>query len=159
MLHSPCAPDALLEVDAAAAQLIYPQHALANTATLANLKFFAACFCGAVAGVLGLENQYGFALFAASSLTTALAIYLVHIKGSRAYGPLKRSQGQDGWPKISAFVRGGLWEILNPGQENLFSFILVWTLFYGKTLQASIPRNGIDHLAFVHSCSNRHRPW
>ena len=104
-----------------AAQLIYPQHALANTATLANLKFLTACFCGAVAGVLGLENQYGFALFSASSLITALAIYLVHIRGRSA--------------KVSAFVRGGLWEFLNPGQENVFSFILVWTLFYGKTVQ------------------------
>ena len=30
------------------------------------------------------------------------------------------------------YVPGGLVELVNPGQENLFSFLLVWTLFYGS---------------------------
>ncbi|KAF8324575.1 uncharacterized protein EI90DRAFT_2324164 [Cantharellus anzutake] len=124
----------LPEADANAAQLIYPPHATANAAALANIKFLAACFCGAVAGVLGLENHYGFALFAASSVATALAIYLVHIAGNRAYRDgtsLKGSNDTNRSSKISTFVRGGVWEILNPGHENFFSFILLWTLFYG----------------------------
>jgi hypothetical protein len=29
------------------------------------------------------------------------------------------------------YFQGGLLEAVNPGQENTFSFILVWTLFYG----------------------------
>jgi hypothetical protein len=31
------------------------------------------------------------------------------------------------------YVQGGFLEVVNPGQENTFSFILVWTLFYGSS--------------------------
>ncbi|KAF9516826.1 hypothetical protein BS47DRAFT_1253558, partial [Hydnum rufescens UP504] len=115
------------EADAAAAQLIHPQHALANTNTLANIKFLSSCAAGAVAGVLGLENQYGFALFALSSLVTAIAVYVIHVAGRRVTPSAKVAKSS----VIDSYVRGGVWEIVNPGQDNVFSFILLWTLFYG----------------------------
>lgn len=36
--------------------------------------------------------------------------------------------------KPAKYVHGGVLEMLNPGQENLSSFLLAWTLFYGKCL-------------------------
>lgn len=36
-----------------------------------------------------------------------------------------------GLPK--KYLPGGWVELVNPGQENLFSFLLAWTLFYGSS--------------------------
>ena len=139
------------EQDQQAAQLIYPQHAQENATvslslptqysrvtrpsgsrspdlqTLSNIKFLSSCFVGAVAGILGLTNHYGFALFGFSSLLTAVVVYLVHIAG-KGVSVRKKS------PTVRSFVRGGVWDIVNPGQENVFSFVLLWTLFYGVSL-------------------------
>ncbi|KAJ7494634.1 hypothetical protein B0H11DRAFT_2227433 [Mycena galericulata] len=99
--------------EAAAQQLIYPQNVLFNS-SLTTVKFLAACFAGAVAGILGLQNWSGFALFLASTLFTSLCIHTINCRGHPAkYIP-------DGWTGL-----------INPGQENASTFILVWTLFYG----------------------------
>jgi hypothetical protein len=42
-------------------------------------------------------------------------------------------------------LHGGLRELVNPGQDNIFTFILVWTLFYGArgilpTLYVYLPK-------------------
>lgn len=124
---------AMSEADAAAAQLIYPQHALANTNTLASIKFLSSCAAGMVAGVLGLENQYGFALFTLSSLITGFAVYIIHVAERKATASTKATRSST----IDSFVRGGIWEIVNPGQDNVFSFVLLWTLFYGKLSQTT----------------------
>ena len=97
----------------AAAQLLFPPNVQYNNARLYTVKFLSSCFAGAVAGVLGLENTLGFALFVGSTLLTSACLYL-KCKGRPA-----------------KFVPGGWWELVNPGQENIFSFVLVWTLFYG----------------------------
>ncbi|KAL4081377.1 hypothetical protein V8B97DRAFT_14676 [Scleroderma yunnanense] len=81
---------------------------------LTSVKFISACFAGAVAGILGLENWRGFALFAASVFLTSFVIYAVNCKGNPA-----------------RYLSGGFGELVNPGQDNIFTFILVWTLFYG----------------------------
>lgn len=121
-------------------QLIYPLHAQNNANTLANIKFLSSCFIGAVAGVLGLENQYGFALFAAASLITAALVYLVHVAGGATTPiPLRNGKKNNADGAIRAFVRGGVWELVNPGQENVFSFVLLWTLFYGTVNPSSRP--------------------
>ncbi|TFK69415.1 hypothetical protein BDN72DRAFT_840383 [Pluteus cervinus] len=96
-----------------AAQLIYPANVLAN-ASLTNIKFISACFAGASAGILGLENWRGFALFLTSTLFTSLCINTINCRG-----------------QVSKYMQGGLTELLNPGQDNAFTFVLVWTLFYG----------------------------
>ncbi|KAH7343150.1 hypothetical protein B0J17DRAFT_641232 [Rhizoctonia solani] len=91
------------------AQRIFPQNAQHNALVLSNIKFVSSCFAGAVAGVLGLQNFYGFLLF-------ALVVVSLNMKGA----PIKR------------YAAGGWSDLLNPGQENIFSFVLMWTLFYGK---------------------------
>ncbi|KAH9939309.1 uncharacterized protein BXZ73DRAFT_99510 [Epithele typhae] len=97
----------------AAAQLLFPPNVQYNHARLYNIKFLSSCFAGAVAGVLGFTNASGFALFAASTALTAACLY-VKCRGRPA-----------------KCVPGGVLELVSPGQENMFSFVLVWTLFYG----------------------------
>jgi ER membrane protein complex subunit 6 len=99
-----------------ATQQIYLPNLKHNTA-LVNVKFVSACFAGAVAGVLGLENWLGFALFVVSTLLTSIIILFVNCKGRPA-----------------SFIPGGTLELLNPGQDNIFTFLLLWTLFYGTVL-------------------------
>ena len=97
-----------------AAQTLYPPHVIQNVTTLFNIKYLSSCFAGAVAGVLGLENWAGFTLFALTTLITSALLYLVKCRAA----PQK-------------YVHGGLFPLVNPGADNIFSFILVWTLFYG----------------------------
>ncbi|KAI0371454.1 hypothetical protein BV20DRAFT_175681 [Pilatotrama ljubarskyi] len=97
----------------AAAQLLFPPNVQYNSSRVYTVKFLSSCFAGAAAGVLGLENSLGFALFILSTLFTSACLYVKC--NSR---PAK-------------YIPGGWWELVNPGQENIFSFVLVWTLFYG----------------------------
>lgn len=96
-----------------AAQLIYIPNVQYNS-SLTSVKFLAACFAGAVAGILGLQNWSGFALFLASTLLTSLCINVVNCHGHPA-----------------KCIPGGWTGLVNPGQDNASTFILVWTLFYG----------------------------
>jgi len=100
--------------DEAAAQLIYPPNVLANI-SLTNVKFISSCFAGAAAGILGLENWLGFALFIVSTLFTSFCIREINCQG-----------------RPGKYVQGGMWELVNPGQDNMFTFVLVWTLFFGE---------------------------
>src|SRR5882762_388118 len=97
-----------------ALQRIYAPHLQYNNNLVNNIKFVSSCFAGAVAGILGLENWLGFALFLISTLFSFACLYVINFKGQ---------------PHI--YMQGSLLDVLNPGQENVFSFILVWTLFYG----------------------------
>ncbi|GJE87504.1 Rab5-interacting family protein [Phanerochaete sordida] len=97
----------------AAAQLLYPPNVQYNAGRIYTIKFISACLAGAVAGTLGLESWLGFGLFLLSTLFTSACLY-VKCKA-----------------KPAKFMAGGFWELVNPGQENMFSFLLVWTLFYG----------------------------
>lgn len=98
-----------------AARLIYAPNVQHNS-SLNSVKFLSSCFAGAVAGILGLENWAGFAFFIASTLLTAACMYVVNCRGRPA-----------------KYVSGGVKELANPGQDNVFSFVLVWTLFYGES--------------------------
>lgn len=97
----------------AAAQLLYPPNVQFNAAHVYTIKFLSACFAGAAAGTLGLETWLGFALFVVSTLFSSACLY-VKCKG-----------------KPGKYAPNGLWDLANPGQENMFSFLLVWTLFFG----------------------------
>ncbi|KDR84249.1 hypothetical protein GALMADRAFT_133595 [Galerina marginata CBS 339.88] len=99
--------------EATAAQLIFGPNVLANS-SISTTKFLSACFAGAAAGILGLENWAGFILFLASTLLTAGIVHAVNCKG-----------------KPKKYFQGGVMELINPGQDNAFTFVLVWTLFYG----------------------------
>ncbi|KAL6307044.1 hypothetical protein BKA93DRAFT_823517 [Sparassis latifolia] len=96
-----------------AAQLLFPPNVQYNVSRLYTIKFLSSCFTGAVAGLLGLENWRGFALLIASTILTSACIY-VKVRG-----------------KPQKYMAGGWWELVNPGQENVFSFVLMWTLFFG----------------------------
>ncbi|TDL30061.1 hypothetical protein BD410DRAFT_780586 [Rickenella mellea] len=96
-----------------AAQLIYTPNVQHN-GVLNSAKFLSSCFAGAVAGVLGLENWLGFGLFVMSILLSSAFMYAINCKGRPA-----------------KYITGGVWELVNPGQDNMFTFVLVWTLFYG----------------------------
>ena len=87
------------------AQRIYTPNAVSNEASLTSVKFLSACFAGAVAGILGLTNWLGFALFFASTLFTSACLYAVNCQ----------------W-RPSKYVLEG-WTLLNPGQDNVFSFV------------------------------------
>ena len=100
----------------AAAQLLFPPNVQHNAGALYTAKFLSSCFAGAAAGVLGLAPLRGFALFAAAALLCAACL------GARCRG------------RVTRCVPGGWWELASPGQENAFSFVLVWTLFYGACL-------------------------
>lgn len=119
------------------AQLLYPPHVIQNATTLFNIKYLSSCFAGAVAGVLGLENWAGFALFALTTLITSALLYVVKCRAA----PQK-------------YVYGGLFPLINPGTDNIFSFILVWTLFYGMHYTSlRIPVS----VSLILSCRNC--PW
>lgn len=113
------------------ADKIYAPHATFNASTLANIKFLSACFTGAISGILGLEKQYGFALFALSSIITALSIYALHMPKAHSITQLFGRSTKGSGP-TQTYAPGGAWDILNPGQENVFSFLLLWTLFFGE---------------------------
>jgi ER membrane protein complex subunit 6 len=105
---SSASPDA-----AAQAQLTYAPNVLHN-ANLNSVKFISSCFSGAVAGILGLQNWLGFALFLASTTLTSTFIFIINCKG-----------------KPHKFLPGGMGDLVNPGQDNAFTFILIWTMFFG----------------------------
>ena len=96
-----------------AAQRIYAPNLQANS-SLSSTKFLSACFAGAAAGILGLANGAGFALFVVATALTAGVLHAVNCKG-----------------RPGKYFQGGVWELVNPGQDNAFTFVLVWTLFYG----------------------------
>ncbi|KAF9528046.1 hypothetical protein CPB83DRAFT_855236 [Crepidotus variabilis] len=96
-----------------AAQLIFGPNVLANSA-INSTKFLSACFAGAAAGILGLENWAGFFLFLIATLLSAGIIYSVNCKG-----------------RPNRYFQGGFIELVNPGQDNAFTFVLMWTLLYG----------------------------
>lgn len=96
-------------------QLIYTPNVQHNS-KLNTVKFISACFSGAAAGILGLEKWWGFGLFAGATLWMSACIYIINCKG-----------------RPSKYVPGGLRDLIYPGQDNMFSFVLVWTLFYGQS--------------------------
>jgi len=129
----------------ASAQRVYPPNIIANS-SLTSVKFLSACFAGATAGILGVENWLGFALFLSSTLFTSACIYAINCHG-----------------KPSKYFQGGVTELVNPGQDNAFTFVLVWTLFYGLSVYPR-PRQyanyrtytGIVHGEFRHLISCIH---
>ncbi|KAF9046992.1 hypothetical protein BDP27DRAFT_1346280 [Rhodocollybia butyracea] len=121
----------------AAAQLLYAPNVQHNTLTLTSIKFISSCFAGCVAGILGLTNLAGFGLFLISMLWAAFCVYVVCCKGKpgkympSAIGASVVAAGTGKGNKSGNGNGTGLMELLNPGTDNAFTFVLVWTLFYG----------------------------
>ena len=117
------------------AQRIYMPNVIANS-SLTSVKFISACFAGAAAGILGLENWLGFALFLSSTLLTSACIYVINCQG-----------------KPSRFLQGGIAELVNPGQDNAFTFVLVWTLFYGLSFTHYNKHQCINYIQDLYTVS------
>ncbi|KAJ7581554.1 hypothetical protein C8J56DRAFT_1057531 [Mycena floridula] len=121
--------------DPAQMQLIYQPNVQANQ-SLVTIKFFSACFAGAAAGILGLENLLGFGLFLVSTLWTSACIYIINCRVQPSVQSSDPTAARLA-PLLSkrlppsAFMVGGWSELLSPGGDNAFTFVLVWTLFYG----------------------------
>lgn len=124
------------------AQRIFPQNAQHNALVLSNIKFVSSCFVGAVAGILGLENFYGFLLFGISLFATAGIVVSMKCKD----------------PSIQKYIAGGWAELINPGQENIFSFVLLWTLFYGVFVSPR-PNIIISNLTTSRGCTWYYIPF
>jgi len=101
------------------ASLIYGPHLQTNLSTVFSIKFFISIFAGATAGVLGLTNLAGFLLFALSTLLCACLVVVLKCGGSPA--------------KYVGDGSSGILHLLSPGMDNIFGFILSWTLFYGMS--------------------------
>lgn len=114
--------------DLAAAQLIYGPNVAKTQLSMANIKFLSCVFTGAVAGILGLENWLGFGLFLFSAALWTTCLYVVNCKG-----------------RPGKFVQGGLVQLAQPSQDDVATFILVWTLFYGKS-------SSFDLINLTHIC-------
>jgi hypothetical protein len=101
---------------------IYGPHLQSNLSTLFSIKFLVSIFSGATAGVLGLTNLYGFLLFAASTVFCAILVTLVKCGGA-PWNFVGDGKGLS--------MKGVLGQLLMPGMDNIWGFILSWTLFYG----------------------------
>lgn len=121
--------------EAIAAQLIYAPNVVHNS-VISTTKFTAACFAGAVAGILGLQNWAGFVLFIVTTLGTAGVLHAANCKG-----------------KPKKYFQGGALELLNPGQDNAFTFVLVWTLFYGALCYLALVLSVLSPLIFPRNCT------
>lgn len=136
-LNDPCTltPTTMSTTPEASAQRIYTPNVIANS-SLTSVKFLSACFAGAAAGILGLENWLGFALFLSSTLLTSACIYVINCQG-----------------KPSKFLQGGITELVNPGQDNAFTFVLVWTLFYGLSFTHSTKKQCVNYIQELYTVS------
>ncbi|GAA5843905.1 hypothetical protein JCM3766R1_005961, partial [Sporobolomyces carnicolor] len=72
-----------------------------------------ACLAGATAGILGLTNTVGFLFFFVTALSTGIAFATFNCQA-----------------KPSKFYLTSREPILSGLAENLFSYVLFWTLFY-----------------------------
>ncbi|KAF9004312.1 hypothetical protein BDQ17DRAFT_1205773, partial [Cyathus striatus] len=100
---------------------IYAPNLQHNTSSLTNIKFTSAALAGAAAGILGLQNVPGFALFVVACIWTGICIQL------KINSDLRGKNGSGGGGKVLE----NWWDVLLPGQDAGFAFVLVWTLFYG----------------------------
>ena len=131
---------------------IYGPHLHSNLSIIFNIKFLVSIFSGATAGILGLTNLYGFLLFVASTALCAALVILVKCGGI----PWKfMGDGKD------LSMKGALGQLLMPGMDNVWGFILTWTLFYGRfssecTAGLSLTpfQPGIIHGSFVPSLAS-----
>lgn len=105
------------EMEDQASSQIYAPHLKSNLQTLFSIKFYTSLFAGSVAGILGLTNLSGFALFALSIAFTAALVGGLKCKGRPR--------------EFIGDLKSGVNALLIPGMDNVSGFILSWTLFYG----------------------------
>ncbi|GAA6022900.1 hypothetical protein JCM11491_006621 [Sporobolomyces phaffii] len=107
---APPAPPVLLS---AKAQPVYVPNLQHNNKALYYVKSTTACIAGATAGLLGLTNTLGFLFFFVTALATGIAFAACNCHARPANYFLSARD-----PVVSGLA------------ENLFSYVLFWTLFY-----------------------------
>ncbi|KAK0554126.1 hypothetical protein OC846_002215 [Tilletia horrida] len=102
---------------------IYPENLAYNAKQIYFLRSTSLSLAGATAGVLGLRNLSGFYFFGAALLLTNSLLLLYNARSApRKYIPFLG-------PEESR--PGTLGLLVSGGQENLFSFVLWWTFWFG----------------------------
>jgi len=92
----------------------------------------AACFSGLVAGILGLTNFSGFALYLLTSVLSAVTVAALKCGGDVGKFVPQSHSGAAGQPGAAAGGGGGIktwkgwWALLGLGQENMLGFLLFW---------------------------------
>ena len=107
-----------------------------------------ACFSGAVAGILGLTNSFGFILYLLASIFSALTVGLLKCKGdvgkyvAQAHAVSQPGHAGRGGRGVKTW-RGWV-ALLGIGQENALGFLLFWiggyALIHGKSLSVTMTR-------------------
>ncbi|GAA5925557.1 Emc6p [Sporobolomyces koalae] len=107
---APPPPSVLLS---SAGQPVYAPNLQHNNKALYYVKSTTACIAGATAGLLGLTNTIGFVFFFVTAFATGLlfALFNCHSQPSKFFLTAREP------------ILGGV-------LENLFSYVLFWTLFY-----------------------------
>ncbi|KAG0150694.1 hypothetical protein CROQUDRAFT_72568 [Cronartium quercuum f. sp. fusiforme G11] len=95
---------------------ICPELLISNIKSLETIKSTTSSIAGALAGILGLKNHYGFIFYLLSSLLISTLIHLSNLIRSPSKSILFNSN-KTIWS--SSLI------------DNLFGYILWWTLFYG----------------------------
>ncbi|GMK53859.1 hypothetical protein CspeluHIS016_0104450 [Cutaneotrichosporon spelunceum] len=107
------------------ASALHPPSVQHNTRVLGSIATLTSCFAGLVAGVLGLQNLSGFALYLATALLTALAsAFKCNMDVGRYVPDAHASPGPLGAVKPSIW-RGWL-GVAGISGENLLGFLLFW---------------------------------
>ncbi|GAA6064653.1 hypothetical protein JCM10212_005239 [Sporobolomyces blumeae] len=91
---------------------VYPLNLAHNARSLYYVKSTTACLAGTVAGILGLTNYVGFAWF-----------FLTALASGALFALAKQPKRVDYFTSPTEPWIGGI-------LENLFSYVLFWTLFY-----------------------------
>ncbi|KAM0752675.1 hypothetical protein T439DRAFT_323289 [Meredithblackwellia eburnea MCA 4105] len=95
-------------------QLHFTPNVLQNTQSLSYVKSTTASLSGALAGILGLTNLNGFIFYLITSLSVGVTFALANAGG-----------------RSGRYFVGGVREVVGGGVlDNLFGFVLFWTLFY-----------------------------
>lgn len=114
----------------------------------ASFRSLALSIAGAVAGVLGLQNLWGFGFFAISVVFVNLVLIAVNTgyrpelffvlvpspvltTSMEKLVPGKAEQLRKPLPSIKRLAYMAQWVVVQGAQENLLSFILWWTLWFG----------------------------
>ncbi|WOO84151.1 uncharacterized protein LOC62_05G007672 [Vanrija pseudolonga] len=109
-----------------AASALYPPSATHNTSVIGSVATLTACFSGAIAGILGLTNLTGFALYLATAVATGVTVAAV--KCNFDVGKYSPQAHSDAGPQGAVVVASwkGWVELMGLGQENLLGFLLFW---------------------------------
>ncbi|KAL9931185.1 hypothetical protein V8E36_009952 [Tilletia maclaganii] len=102
---------------------IYPENLAYNAKQIYFLRSTALSLAGASAGVLGLRNLSGFYFFGLTLLLTN-ALLLVYNARSQPRKYIPHMGPEASRPGLVGLALQG-------GQENLFSFVLWWTFWFG----------------------------